>query len=400
MPVIPPPPPTSPQPDGRSAVRPSVLQLPVSRIAEVSALGFGDPDIVTLWYGEGDLSTPDFICDAATAALKRGETFYTYKRGLPQLRQAVAHYLTDLYARPTAMDRITVTSSGMNAIMLACQAILDAGDNLAAVSPVWPNVAGAVGALGAEVRAVHLTPRQDGGWSFDLDRVIAACDARTRAVFVNSPGNPTGWVMPQRDAEDLLAFTRSRGLWLIADEVYARIVYEGRAAPSFHDLTEPEDRVIVINSFSKSWAMTGWRLGWMAAPEELTPAIDKLVEYNTSGAPAFLQEGALTAVTEGEPLVARIVEQCRQGRDILVDGLQRFPRITLARPEGAFYAFCRVDGMADSLSFAKDILHRCKVGVAPGSAFGEAGEGYLRLCFASSADKLRLALDRLTPALK
>jgi aspartate aminotransferase len=380
-------------------VRPEITELPGSKIVEVAAEAFGDTEVVPLWYGEGDQPTASFICEAAAEALRQGHTFYTFKRGVPPLRQALADYLSALHAKPVSPERVAVTSAGMNAIMLVCQAIVGPGDNLVIVTPVWPNINAAVEAMGGEARTVALQPTNDGGWRLDLDRVMAACDAQTTAIFVNSPSNPTGWMMHRGEAEALLAFARRRGLWLIADEVYERIVYQGRAAPSLLDIAEPEDRVVIINSFSKSWAMTGWRLGWLVTSEALHPVLDKLIEFNTSGAPTFLQHAAVTAIRDGEGVVGALVERCRVGRDIVIAGLQRFSRVRVSAPEGAFYAFFRVDGMDDSLAFAKEIVQRAKVGLAPGAAFGPAGEGYLRLCFASSAERLQTALDRLKPLL-
>src|SRR5438309_9343302 len=274
-------------------VRDVIRDLPVSRIAEVSALGFGDPAVIPLWYGEGDLPTPAFIGAAATAALAAGQTFYTYKAGLPELRSAIADYLTGLYARPTGAERIVVSSSGMNALMLVAQALIDPGDNVVIIAPVWPNIAAAVSIMGGEPRLVALDPTPGGGWHLDVERVLAACDARTRAIFVNSPSNPTGWMISAAQIDELLAFARRRGLWLIADEVYGRIVYGNRPAPSFLEQAAPEDRLIVVNSFSKTWAMTGWRLGWMTIPADLLSAMEKLVEFNTSGSPTFLQHAGV-----------------------------------------------------------------------------------------------------------
>jgi aspartate/methionine/tyrosine aminotransferase len=205
--------------------------------------------------------------------------------------------------------------------------------------------------------------------------------------------------MGSDEIASLLAFTRRRGIWYVADEVYSRIVYDGRAAPSVLDFAEPEDRVIVVNSFSKAWAMTGWRLGWMVAPADLHPIMDKLIEFNTSGAPTFLQPAGAAALREGEEFLAAMVERCRTGRDIVVEGLAAFPRVRVAPPVGAFYAFVAVEGMTDSLGFAKEVLRRAKVGLAPGAAFGPAGEGSLRLCFASAPERLREAIDRLAPLL-
>jgi aspartate aminotransferase len=380
-------------------IRPAIAALPASKIGEVAAVGFGDPAIVPLWFGEGDLPTPSFIGDAAIAALRDGQTFYTHKRGIPALRQAIADYLTRLHEKPVGAERVVVTSAGMSAIMLACQILVEPGDNIVIVSPVWPNINASVEALGGEARAVPLTATPEGGWRLDIERVTGACDERTRAIFVNSPSNPTGWMWSRQEAEALLAFARQRGIWLMSDEVYERIVYDRPVALSLLDIADPADRIIVINSFSKSWAMTGWRLGWMVTSEALHPVLDKLIEFNTSGAPTFLQPAAVAALRDGEDFVAGMVERCRAGRDIVMAGLAGFARVRAVRPDGAFYAFFRVDGMSDSLEFAKDLVRRRKVGLAPGAAFGPAGEGYLRLCFASSPERLAEALERLKPAL-
>jgi aspartate aminotransferase len=386
---------------GSGGVRPVIEAMPFSRIGEVAMAGLGDPAVIPLWFGESDLPTPAFICEAATAALRQGHTFYTFKRGVPELRQAIAGYLSALHAAPVAAERVIVTSSGMSGIMLMAQALIEPGDNMVILSPVWPNINDAVTALGGEARAVALTPSEEGGWRLDLDRLLAACDGRTRAVFINSPGNPTGWVMRREEQRALLAASRRRGVWLIADEVYGRLLYTGaRAAPSLLDLAAPEDRVVVINSFSKSWAMTGWRLGWLVAPREIQDVADKLVEFNTSGAPTFLQHAAVTALAEGEGFIAAMVARCRIGRDLVVAALQRFPRVRVAAPEGAFYAFPAIDGLTDSLAFAKMALARAKVGVAPGVAFGAGGEGHIRLCFASAPQRLAAALERLAPLLR
>jgi aspartate/methionine/tyrosine aminotransferase len=380
-------------------VRDAIRDLAPSRIAEISALGMGDPGVIPLWYGEGDLPTPDFIGAAATAAIEAGHTFYTYKAGLPELRSAIADYLTGLYARPTEAERIVVSSSGMSALMLVAQALIDPGDNLVIIAPIWPNIAASVSIMGGEPRLVALDPVPGGGWRLDVERIFAACDTRTRGIFVNSPANPTGWVISAGEIEALLAFARRRGLWLIADEVYGRIVYGNRPAPSFLDQAAPEDRLIVVNSFSKSWAMTGWRLGWMTVPPDLLPVMEKLVEFNTSGSPTFLQHAGIAAIGGGEPFIARFVARCRAARDVAIDGLEACRRVEVARPEGAFYAFFRVDGITDSLAFAKEALSRTKVGLAPGSAFGPMGEGYLRLCFARDPQLVAEAVDRLRPLL-
>jgi aspartate aminotransferase len=386
--------------DRSGGVRPIVEAMPFSKIGQVAMAGLGDPEVIPLWFGESDVPTPAFICEAAAAAMRAGHTFYTFKRGIPELRQAIARYLTGLYAKPVDWQRVIITSSGMSAIMFMSQALVEPGDNIVILSPVWPNINDAVTVMGGEARAVTLDESESGGWRLDLQRLIDACDSRTRAIFVNSPGNPTGWTMHRAEQAALLDFARRRGIWLIADEVYGRIIYGGaRVAPSFLDLAAPEDRVVIINSFSKAWAMTGWRLGWLVAPKEIQDIADKVIEFNTSGAPTFLQHAGIAAITQGEDFIASMVERCRTGRDLLVQGLQRFPRVHVTAPDGAFYAFCRIDGMSDSLAFAKEVLARAKVGVTPGAAFGRGGEGHLRLCFASAPARLAAALERLAPML-
>ena len=380
-------------------IRPAIEALEDSRIVEVWKLGFQVPDVIGLWVGEGDLPTPAFICDAAAEALKRGETFYTHKRGIPELRQALIDYHQRIYRIRLADDRIAVTSAGMNAMMLAMECLVGPGDNAVCVTPVWPNIFATVEIMGAEVRHLPLDPTPM-GWQLDLDRLFAACDERTRVIYLASPGNPSGWVMPRAQQLALLEFVRKRGVWIVADEVYARIVYDGAlAAPSFLELAEPDDALVVVNSFSKAWAMTGWRIGWMIMPARLTTIVDKLIEFNTSGAQPFLQRGCVAAIQQGEPFVAEMVARYRTARDLVLQRLGGMRRVHIVRPEAAFYTMFAVDGVTDSLAFAKRLVTETRVALATGSAFGPGGEGHLRLCFAASLDRLSQALDRLEPAL-
>lgn len=379
--------------------RPEVAAIPDSLIRAVANSALGRTDVIPLWFGEPDLPTPQFICDAAAAAMRSGQTKYTHSRGIPELRDTIARYMTGLYDVPVDAERITLSASGMNAIMLAMQALVGPGDNVVFTTPLWPNCLRTAMIMGAEARAVALEhgPR---GWRLDLDRLFAQLDARTRAVFLNSPGNPTGWVMPEAEQRTLLAECRKRGIWIIADEVYARLVYDADVAPSFIPLSAPEDRLIVINSFSKSWRMTGWRMGWFTAPPALGDTLAKLTEFNTAGPATFIQHAGVVAIRDGEAEVKAQVDRLRVARDLTFQRLAAHPRITLSRPEAAFYAFFKVDGMADSLAFAKDLVAQHGVGIAPGAAFGEAGEGHLRLCFASSPELLTRAFDRLEIALR
>ena len=378
----------------RAAVRPLIEEMPRQMIGEVSRLGLGQPDTIPLWYGESDVPTPRFICDAAHAAMLAGRTFYTHKRGLPELRTGLADYMSWLYDTPINMERVTVTMSGMAAILLAMQAILDKGDNTVNVTPVWPNCTLCARVQGAEPRRVPLESR-NGVWRLDLDRLFAACDDRTRIIFINSPGNPTGWMMERDEQQAVLNFARQRGIWIVADEVYARLVYDRPVAPSFLEIADPDDSLLVVNSFSKSWAMTGWRMGWLTHPERIGENISSLIEYSTAAVPEFTQMAGLAAVGQGESFVAEMLERCRRGRDVVVPRLKDMPRVTFDPPRAAFYAFFKVAGVDDSLDFAKRLFRESKVGVAPGAAFGPEGEGWLRLCFASDPKRLETAMDRL-----
>ena len=391
--------------EGRSPIgglRPGIAGLLESGIVELVNYGRERDGLIPLWVGEGDLPTARYITAAASRGLEAGHTFYTYQRGIPALRSAVAAYLTRHYGVPVGMERILITGGGMQAIMLTLQALLDPGDELVVATPVWPNIMQAAEVIGGRLRPVPMDLHPDRGWTVDLDRMFDTVGPRCKALFVNSPGNPTGTVL-HRDA--LLAirdFARRRGLWVISDEVYGRLCYAGRPrqpAPSFLEIMDPEERLVVVNSFSKNWAMTGWRVGWATAPASLGQVYENLIQYNLSGVAEFMQEAALTAVTQGEDHVAALIDRCRAGRDLVCDRLSTMPRVRFARPEGAFYLFFEVDGEDDSRVLAKRLVDQANVGLAPGSAFGPGGQRALRLCFAGSEGRLTEAMDRLQPVL-
>ncbi len=368
-------------------------------ISEVAMTVFGDPDVVPMWFGESDIVTPDFVREAAARGLQAGETFYTWQRGIPELRTALSAYTSRLYGIDCPADRISVTTGGMQAILLSCQLLLDPGDNVVIVSPIWPNITSAARLVRAEPRYAALDRRPDGGWSLDLQKLFDKVDARTRAIFVNSPGNPTGWTMSTDEQRALLDFARKRGIWIMADEVYARLIYTRPVAPSFLELAGPDDPVLVLNSFSKPWAMTGWRLGWLTHPAGLGDQFAKLVQINTSGAPGFLQRGGIAALEKGDAFVDEMVARCRAGGELVFQRLSALPPVRIARPEAAFYAFFSVDGVTDTMAFCKKLAKEYKVGLAPGEAFGPGGQGNIRLCFASGAERLSRGLDRIEAAI-
>ena len=363
-------------------MRAAIQNLPASRIREVANAGLGRDDVLAFWFGESDEPTPQFVRDAAAESLARGETFYAHNLGLPELRGAIAAYASGLH-RPVDAERIAVTSSGVNALMIAQQALAGAGDEVVVVVPVWPNLPAQPAILGAEVRRFALDVHQ-GAWRLDLDALLSAVTARTRVLLVNAPNNPTGWTLTRAEQQAILDHCRRTGTWIVADEVYERIWFgPGKAAPSFADIADPQDRLVIAHSFSKSFLMTGWRLGWLQAPAELLPTIGKLIEFNTSCAPVFVQRGGLAALGQAEDFVPGLVQRLRACRDTLLPRLAALPRVTVAVPEGGMYAFFRVDGEPDSLALAKRLVAQAGLGLAPGSAFGDEAEGWLRWCFAS-----------------
>ncbi|MEO7245270.1 MAG: pyridoxal phosphate-dependent aminotransferase, partial [Rubrivivax sp.] len=375
--------------------------LPASRIREVANAGIGRADVLAFWFGESDESTPAAVRDAAQASLQRGETFYSHNLGLPDLRAAIA---ADLATRHPAVgdDRIAVTPSGVSALMLAAQLLVGAGDEVVAVVPVWPNLTAQPAILGAQVVRVPLRPAADGAWRLDLDALCAAVTPRTRLLLVNAPNNPTGWALSADEQRALLAHCRRTGTWIVADEVYERLWYgAGSAAPSFLDHATAEDRLIVVHSFSKSYLMTGWRLGWLVLPAGCTDTAGKLLEYNSSCAPVFVQRGALAALALGDAFVADLVARSRAGRDRLLAGLRSLPGVHAAVPDGGLYAFFKVQGQQDSVGFAKRLVREHGLGLAPGAAFGPEGEGWLRWCFATGdLGRLDAGLERLAAALR
>ncbi|MCW5774708.1 MAG: pyridoxal phosphate-dependent aminotransferase [Rhodospirillaceae bacterium] len=379
-------------------IRPEIKALPESGIVEVVNYARLKKDLVQLWVGEGDQPTPSFIADAAVAALHRGETFYTYQRGIPALRQALSDYLGRSYATTVDPERIFVTVGGMQAIKETVQLLVNPGDEVIVPSPCWPNIAAAVEIMAGVPKPVMLT-FGNRGWTLDIERVMEACGPRTKAIFINSPGNPTGWMMSREEQQALLDFARKRGLWIVADEVYGRLVYGRKAAPSFLEIADPDERVIVVNTFSKNWSMTGWRMGWVVASKRLGQVYENLVQYNTSGVATFLQHGAVAALNQGDAFLDETVARVAKGRDMVTETFARLPRVRYAPPAGAFYAFFAVEGEPDARQLAFKLVDEANVGLAPGTAFGPGAPNFLRLCFASSLDRLGEGLARLERAL-
>ena len=364
-------------------MRAVIESLPGSKIREVANAGIGRDDVLPFWFGESDETTPEFIRDAAIHSLRDGETFYAHNLGLPELRSAIAGYVGALHNQ-IGPERIAVTSSGVNALMLAMQTLVGAGDEVVAVVPVWPNLTAQPEILGARVTRVPLRP-EAGAWQLDLDALLTAVTSNTRVLLVNSPNNPTGWTLTREEQQAIVTHCRRTGTWIVADEVYERIFFSGKRAlaPSFLDFAAPDDRLIVIHSFSKSFLMTGWRLGWMVLPAAITESVGKLIEFNTSCAPVFVQRAGLAALAQADDFVPGLVQRLKGCRDTLLPLLEALPAVTVASPAGGLYAFLQIEGRADSLALAKQLVVEAGLGLAPGVAFGPEAEGWLRWCFAS-----------------
>jgi aspartate/methionine/tyrosine aminotransferase len=378
-------------------MRQAIQNLEESRIREVANAGLGRSDVLAFWFGESDEVTPDFIREAAIESLRNGETFYAHNLGLPALREEVARYASRLHG-DVAGDRIAITSGGVNALMLAVQMLVDAGDEVVAVTPVWPNLTAQPVIMGAKLKRVSLTPSA-GAWTLDLQRLLDAITPATKLLIVNAPNNPTGWTLSRAEQLAILDHCRKTGTWILADEVYERLYYEptdNGCAPSFLDVALPDDRLVVAHSFSKSFLMTGWRLGWLVMPPDMTHHMGKLVEFNTSCASVFTQRAGVVAMQRTDEVTPRIVSHLKTCRDTLVPLLQQVPGVELQPAKGGMYAFFKLGGFDDSLVTAKRLVAEAGLGLAPGNAFAPEAQGWLRWCFASKdVGRLRLGVERL-----
>jgi aspartate/methionine/tyrosine aminotransferase len=372
--------------------------LEASKIREVAELGMKETDILPLFFGEGAWTTNTKIVDAAIASLKAGNHFYKPNNGDVALRDEIVRYSNGLFGCNLTRERITVTPSGMQGIMLTAEILTSPGDRVVAVEPGWPNIVGAFKAVGANISTVSIAPK-DGRWALDLNELIDALTPDTKAVILNSPNNPTGWTMSAQEQRIVLEHCRQNGIWIVADDVYTRLYRHADSAPSFLSIAEEGDLLISINSFSKCWSMTGWRLGWIVAPAPIEAKLGQLTEFNTSSTAAFIQTAGIIALRDCEDEIEDLRGRIATGYEIVAEKLQAFSRVEFIKPDGAFYCFFRVEGLDDSFSAAKQIMHETRVGLAPGIAFGHQGEGYLRLCYAQPAEVLEDAFVRLKPFL-
>jgi aspartate aminotransferase len=377
----------------------TALDVPYSRIRELAEMAMRMDGVLKLYFGESNLPTPEFIKEAAKAALDDGYTFYSENAGLPGLRSDLAAYYRRMHRVELDPSReIVITASGVQALHVAVRCALDPGDEALVLTPAWPNGAAIVQMHQAHPVEVPQVLQGD-RYTIDFGALEAARTPRTRLLIYSSPSNPLGWVAGEEEQERLLDFVRRHDLWLLADEVYERLFYRnpelGSAAPSILRKANRDDAVVVVQSFSKTFCMTGWRVGWLVTRSDMGRKAAELNEYVVSHASSFIQRAAQTALAGGEGEVRSMLVRLKENRNFCLAALRRMPRVTLPAPDGAFYLFPRIEGMKDSFAFCRRFLEEEKVGVAPGVAFGSGGEGSIRICYAAESTILEPAMERL-----
>ena len=377
----------------------SVEQVPHSRIRELAEIAMSMDGVLRLYFGESNLPTPDYIKRAAVQAMSDGYTFYTENAGLPSLRCALASCYEKLHGvELDAQREIVITASGVQALNVSLRCALDPGDEALVLTPAWPNGSSIIAMANATPKQIP-HPLCGDRYTIDFGALEAAVTPRTRLVLYTSPSNPLGWVASVDEQQRLLDFSRRHGLWLLADEVYDRLYYAGARlgdpVPSILRLATRDDAVIVVHSFSKSYCMTGWRVGWLVARRDLAAKATQLNEFIISHAPSFAQKAAETALAEGEEELTRMLARLKANRDLCIEALAEMPGVTVPKPDGAFYLFPKIAGLDDSFEFCRSLLMETKVGLAPGVAFGAGGEGSVRICYAAEERILEPAMERL-----
>jgi aspartate/methionine/tyrosine aminotransferase len=379
--------------------RQTVQNLPPNPGAEMLRYGWRLPDVISLGQGEGSLPTPDFIVQAAHKAMMDGKTHYGPVLGQPALREEISAYHKRIFNVDITPNRVFVTGSGTTAMHLALTSILDKDDEVVAITPIWKNLLGAVGLAQAKTVQYPLDYNERTGWSLNVEGLLAQCTERTKAILVVTPSNPTGWYMSKEDMRTLMGFARERSIWIVSDEVYNRSVYGHVHAPSFLEVAQPDDLLLTVNSFSKSWAMTGWRLGWLVGPAFSEGIIRDIALYDNMGPPTFTQFGGVAALREGEPFIAEQMALWEKNLSTIMTRLEKHKHVHISRPASTFYVFFKVDGEPDCLEFGKKLIDDAGLSLAPGCAFGKNCKGWMRLCFAVSEEKLDEALNRLEKAI-
>ncbi len=389
-----------------ATVAASALKIPHSRIRELAEVAMSMEGVYKLYFGESNLPTPDYIKRAAQKAMADGFTFYTENAGIPSTRKALSRYYQETHGvEIDPATEIVVTASGVQALNLSIRCMLDPGDEAIVLTPAWPNGSANVEMANAQVKEIPYVLKGS-RYEIDFDALEAAVTPRTRLLLYTSPSNPLGWVATDSDQDRLLDFSRRHGLWLLADEVYERLYYPetpGKgpiASPTILKKCTRDDAVAVVQSFSKAYCMTGWRLGWLIARKDLAARATQLNEFVVSHAPSFAQRAGETALLWGEMAVREMLTRLRENRDFCLAALSTVPGVQVPKPDGAFYLFPKIDGLTDSFAFCKQLLLETHVGLAPGVAFGAGGEGSVRICYAAEKQILEQAMARFALFMK
>jgi len=380
-------------------LRKIIEELTSSPIRNIANSAIDNKDVIPLWFGETDIVTPQFISNSMKSALDNGHTFYTTNHGVPELIDTISKYSSELHNKDISNNRIMITAAGMNALMMSAEALINPNDKVICITPVWPNFMRCVEIMGGKIIEIPLIlSKNQNKWSLDINKIKKNIN-QAKAIYINSPNNPTGWMMNKKEQEEILNTCRENNIWIIADEVYERVVYDRKVAPSFLDITNENDLLIVVNSFSKSWAMTGWRLGWMTIPKNTLYFFEKLNEFNIASPAAPVQHAGITAINEGENFIKDMINKLSNSRNIATKYLSSFSKVKLPEPTAAFYAFFKVRNVKDTEAFCKEILLKTGVGIAPGTAFGRHSSDWLRICYAKSPELLEKAFNKLKPIL-
>ena len=380
-------------------IRKAIKSLKSSPIRNIANSVIGEKNIIPLYFGETDLATPSFISKAMKNALDEGHTFYSANQGISELIQTISKYSSSLHKKTISSSRIMITSAGMNALMITAEALINPKDKVICITPVWPNFMRCIEIMGGniiEIPLLHL--QKENIWKLNLEEIKKNIkDAK--AIYINTPNNPTGWVMNRQEQIEIIELCRKEKIWIISDEVYERIIYDRKVAPSFLDISKDDDLLIVVNSFSKSWAMTGWRLGWMTVPEGLINIFEKLNEFNVASPSSPAQHAGIVAINDGEKFIEKMIHDLKISRSIALKNLNNFSRVIFPYSDAAFYAYFKIKDVSDSEKFCFDTLSMTGVGLAPGTSFGNGGDSWIRICYAKSPDLLNKAFEKLEAVL-
>lgn len=379
--------------------RPFLNNFPENKAAELLRYAKTKPDVISIAQGEGDMPTPDFIINAAFEAAKNGETFYSPSLGIDPLRAAISTYYKKIYQTDVPTDRIFVTASATHAMHLALTSIIEPGDDVMAITPIWKNLLSAVAVAQGNITEFPLEYKNN-QWNLDIDSLFASVTEKTKALLLVSPSNPTGWIMSDDEIRQIVAFARKQDIWIVADEVYGRMIYDKDHAPTFLHHIKDDDKVFIVNSFSKAYAMTGWRLGWLVGPQHAQSKIQDLALYNNMNPTTFAQYGAIAALENGEEFLKSNLALWQKNRDTFLDICARNPNIECPDPQATFYAFFKINDEPDCVALTKRLIDDVGVSVSPGVSFGKDFKGWIRICYGLSEELMKEAFDRLEKGLK